>query len=709
MKQPEGFVMPGNESKVCKLKKSLYGLKQAPKQWHQKFNDVVLSNGFSLNQADKCVYSKFAASGKRVIICLYVDDMLIFSTDQDQVNKTKEFLSFKFDMKDLREAEVILGIRIKQGNNGTPVSQLEYSRAIGCLMYAMISTRPDITFGVGKLSRGYPYVIEGYSDSSWINNMEYHSSTSGWIFLLGGAGNEAEWLRNLIYEIPLWPKPISTISIKCDNAATLAKAYSQVYNGKSRHIGFRHSMIRELIMNGVISVEFVRTQLNLAYHLTKGLARDLVRKAAIGIGKLDIFGLEHIITTSHGARVKNYSRSLDLALICLLKDMTQGYVTRMLLSLDILLPSIRFPCTVKSLYAKRPPPSWTINHLRVNANIVDRPIGIDESCLCQPDKLDSAAIFVKMGVLQIGIKSQGRDRSSSSTPTLPQEFKIRESSRKIGLERHEEQIKEILNHLDELSLDRIENIEDNIEGLGKGRVIIQQDFDNLKTELQETRAQVAKLQRKQLGQNNKIAMARFKIADLEQIIKEIQARHQADKEKPSHGIMPPKRTSTSVAPAVTQAAIRQLVADSVTTALEAQAANMENADNTNRNPKPREAPITRKCSYKEFMSCQPFNFKDCKMKFATGTLTEESLSWWNSFAQHIGIVEAYKITWGNDLKTYVRRFQELVTLFPTMVSDSEKMMEAFIEGLPQSIEENVIASKPQTLEEAINIAQRLMD
>ncbi|GJX56010.1 zinc finger, CCHC-type containing protein [Tanacetum coccineum] len=99
----------------------------------------------------------------------------------------------------------------------TPVSQLEYSRAIGCLMYAMISTRPDIAFAVGKLSRytsnpsalhwqalgrvfqnlkgtmdygltysGYPSVIEGYSDASWINNMEDHSSTSGWVFLLGG-------------------------------------------------------------------------------------------------------------------------------------------------------------------------------------------------------------------------------------------------------------------------------------------------------------------------------------------------------------------------------------------------------------------------------------------------------------------------------------------------------------------------------------------
>nr|GEX40687.1 hypothetical protein [Tanacetum cinerariifolium] len=93
---------------------------------------------------------KFDASGKGVIICLYVNDMLIFGTNQDQVNKTKEFLLSKFDMKDLGEAEVILGIRIKQGNN---VSQLEYSRAIGCLMYAMINTRPDIAFAVGKLSR----------------------------------------------------------------------------------------------------------------------------------------------------------------------------------------------------------------------------------------------------------------------------------------------------------------------------------------------------------------------------------------------------------------------------------------------------------------------------------------------------------------------------------------------------------------------------
>ncbi|GJW40712.1 hypothetical protein Tco_0066557 [Tanacetum coccineum] len=81
------------------------------------------------------------------------------------------------------------------------------------------------------------------------------------------------------------------------------------------------------------------------------------------------------------------------------------------------------------------------------------------------------------------LKKRGRDRSSSSTSALPQEFKIGESSRKTSLERYEEQIEEILNHLVELSLDRIEHIEDKIEGLENGRVIIQQDFDNMEAEL----------------------------------------------------------------------------------------------------------------------------------------------------------------------------------------------------------------------------------
>nr|GEU36440.1 zinc finger, CCHC-type [Tanacetum cinerariifolium] len=134
---------------------------------------------------------------------------------------------------------------------------------------------PDITFDVRKLN-WYPSVLKGYTDASWINNTKDNSSISGWLFLLGGgaiswaskkqtcitgltmeskfvalaaAGKEVEWLKNLLLEISLWVKPMAPISICCDSAATLAKAYSQMYNGKSRHLGVRHNMIRELITN----------------------------------------------------------------------------------------------------------------------------------------------------------------------------------------------------------------------------------------------------------------------------------------------------------------------------------------------------------------------------------------------------------------------------------------------------------------------------
>ncbi|GJV62248.1 zinc finger, CCHC-type containing protein [Tanacetum coccineum] len=315
MEQPKGFVMPGNEHKVCKLVKSLYGLKQTPKQWHQKFDEVVLSSGFSLNQSDKCVYSKFDSSDKGVIICLYVDDMLIFGTEQNQVDKTKKFLSLRFSMKDMGEADVILDCshvstihmdleeKLKP-NTGKPVNSLEYSRA-NWLFGVCYDKALDLKFLCSvRLSRFTS------NPSNIIGNIQGSSSTSGWVFCWGcvpfiaskkqtcisgstiesefvalaAASKEAEWLRNLIHEIPIWPKPIAPISIRCDSAATLAKTYSQIYNGKSRHLGVRHSMIRELIRNGVISIKFVRSQYNLADHLTKGLARDLVIKSVIWMG-----------------------------------------------------------------------------------------------------------------------------------------------------------------------------------------------------------------------------------------------------------------------------------------------------------------------------------------------------------------------------------------------------------------------------------------
>nr|GFA89292.1 hypothetical protein [Tanacetum cinerariifolium] len=97
-----------------------------------------------------------------------------------------------------------------------------------------------------------------------------------------------------------------------------------------------------------------------------------------------------------------------------------------------------------------------------------------------------------------------------------------------SLERHEEQIETILNHLDELPLEHIEKVKEKIEGLGNGRVIIQQDFDSLETELQKARTQIAGLQREQMGHNNEIVLARVRISTPKMIIEDIQVQHQAD-------------------------------------------------------------------------------------------------------------------------------------------------------------------------------------
>src|SRR5438876_2996055 len=85
MDQPDGFVVKGQESKVCRLLKSLYGLKQAPKQWHEKFERTLTYVGFAINEADKCVYYRYGGS-EGVILCLYMYVILIFSTNIDAIN-----------------------------------------------------------------------------------------------------------------------------------------------------------------------------------------------------------------------------------------------------------------------------------------------------------------------------------------------------------------------------------------------------------------------------------------------------------------------------------------------------------------------------------------------------------------------------------------------------------------------------------------------
>ncbi|GKF38570.1 zinc finger, CCHC-type containing protein [Tanacetum coccineum] len=135
MKEPEGFVMPGNEHKVCKLVNSLYRKKQAPKQWHQKFDEAVLFSDYLLNQYDKCVYRKFDDSGK-------VGRLSMFTSNPSRQHWHAITKVFKY-------------------------------------------LKGTMNYGLSYV--GYSLVLEAYSNASWINHVEDSSSTSGWVFLFGGS------------------------------------------------------------------------------------------------------------------------------------------------------------------------------------------------------------------------------------------------------------------------------------------------------------------------------------------------------------------------------------------------------------------------------------------------------------------------------------------------------------------------------------------
>ena len=90
---------------------------------------MLVSNGFSINGVDKCIYSK-VENNSCIIIWLYVEDMLTFGTNLQVVIETKNFLRSKFDMKDIGEVEVILGIKISRTLNGLNLSQEYYVEKI---------------------------------------------------------------------------------------------------------------------------------------------------------------------------------------------------------------------------------------------------------------------------------------------------------------------------------------------------------------------------------------------------------------------------------------------------------------------------------------------------------------------------------------------------------------------------------------------------
>ncbi|KAK8593771.1 hypothetical protein V6N12_045845 [Hibiscus sabdariffa] len=354
MTQPEGFVTPKNAGKVCKLQRSIYGLKQASRSWNLRFNDAIKEFGFIRNEDELCVYKKFSGSIVSFLI-LYVDDILIIGNDIPTLQSIKTWLSSCFSMKDLGEAAYILGVKIyrdisrrllglsqstyidkvlkrfsmeeskrgflpmrhgislsKEMCPSTPqererMSQIPYASAIGSIMYAMICTRPDLSYALSMTSRYQANPGEGhwtavknilkylrrtkdvfllyggeeelrikcYTDASFQTDKDDSRSQSEAEYIAASeAAKEAVWIKKFITGLGAIPSISDAVDLYCDNNGAIAQAKEPRSHQRSKHILRRFHLIREIIDRGDVEICKVHTDDNIADPLTKPLAQQ---------------------------------------------------------------------------------------------------------------------------------------------------------------------------------------------------------------------------------------------------------------------------------------------------------------------------------------------------------------------------------------------------------------------------------------------------
>ena len=375
MSQPEGFIKNGEENKVCLLKKSLYGLKQSPRQWYRRFDDFMMQQGFSRSRFDSCVYFTKLKDQSLMYLLIYVDDMLIVSSSKEEIQAMKKQLNAEFSMKDLGAATRILGIDIQRDRKmkiltlsqksyfekvlrsfsmenakatSTPIGahfklstlkeheviseakhmkDVPYSNCVGSLMYAMVSTRPDLAYGVGLVSRFMskpsrdhwqaakwllrylkgtsemklvysqnatrgPKVV-GYCDSDYAADLDKRRSISGYVFTFGG--NTVSWKSSLQHVVALstteaeyislteaikeglWLKGFVTelgfnqekVEIHCDSQSAIHLSKNSVFHERTKHIDVKLHFVRDVIASNQVEVKKISTDVNPADMLTK--------------------------------------------------------------------------------------------------------------------------------------------------------------------------------------------------------------------------------------------------------------------------------------------------------------------------------------------------------------------------------------------------------------------------------------------------------
>ncbi|GJU36481.1 uncharacterized mitochondrial protein-like protein [Tanacetum coccineum] len=312
MKPPPG--VPHQLGEVCKLWKAMYGLKQAPRAWYEKFSIVVTSLGFIFRNHDSALFVKFSSDG-RILLSLYVDDMIITGDDCNGIESLKAKLSHRFAMKDLGLLRYFFGIEVASSPKGYLLFQSKYiddlfdrARMIDNMIAnipidakAKYTPTDDIAYVVHIVSqfvttpttvhwaivlqilrylRGtqfqsllFPFTssldLRAYCDADWAGDSVTRKSTTGFseYRAMTVTTSEIVWLRWLLADMGV--HITSPTPLYCNNRRAIQIARNTVFHERTKHIEIDCHFTRHHLQAGTISLPFVPSALQIANIFTK--------------------------------------------------------------------------------------------------------------------------------------------------------------------------------------------------------------------------------------------------------------------------------------------------------------------------------------------------------------------------------------------------------------------------------------------------------
>ncbi|CAI7789849.1 unnamed protein product [Closterium sp. NIES-54] len=324
LRHPPGFTGSFPTGTRWSLRRPVYGLRQAPREWHDTIRTTLAVLGFAPSTSDPSLFLRTFTTLPPFYVLVYVDDLVFATADTEALAHVKSELQKRHTCTDLGELTSYLGLRITRDRaqrtinltlshmvqqvlqrfgftysspQSTPLptghslsappldESVEpsgpYPELVGCLMYLMTCTRPDLAYPLSLLAR---YVAPGrHQKVHWDaakRVLRYLCSTSGMGLVLGGRARvvltghaDASWeLRCLTYLLTdLGEVPRSPLVLYVDNKAIIALCQEHRLEHKTKHIALRYFLARELQQRGQLRLAYVASRANTADVFTKAL------------------------------------------------------------------------------------------------------------------------------------------------------------------------------------------------------------------------------------------------------------------------------------------------------------------------------------------------------------------------------------------------------------------------------------------------------